>query len=591
MRTDPIGQILLQTTRLTAAQLDAVLRLQSTRRPRCELGHLLIEQGHITPQELMRALATQWHIPFIETIKPEQIKPELVRNINLTYLKHYKLLPIYLSDMEQAVAMADPLAIDAYDNVMNLLGRVLPRVAAPAAEIEQAISRCFYNREATHQAADDEAATDTAGSSLQEDLLNINHQEPTVRLVNTILFQAVNRRASDIHIESYDKEVKVRFRTDGVLHDIFSPPMDQYAALISRLKIMANLNIAERRLPQDGQCRIRIGQRELDIRISIIPTAGGERAVLRLLDRQGQNLSLDKIGFSSDIKNRFSRLISAPHGIILLTGPTGSGKTSTLYCAINLLNNHERNILTVEDPIEYQLPGIGQMQVKPKINLTFANCLRHILRQDPDVIMIGEIRDRETAEIATHASLTGHLVLSTLHTNDSVSAVTRMVDIGIEPYLIASSLIGVMAQRLVRTICPHCKTACKTEYNLALLLEENTLSDSQALRDQKNNSPFFNKQFYTGSGCEQCMQTGYHGRTGIFELLVIDDDLKSLVNQNADAQRIKELALRKGMRTLRGDGLRQALAGVTTVEEVLRVTQAKLIASDLDMTATVEEGV
>jgi general secretion pathway protein E len=324
---------------------------------------------------------------------------------------------------------------------------------------------------------------------------------------------------------------------------------------------MSNLNIAERRLPQDGQSRIKIGESLVDIRVSVIPTSGGERVVLRLLDKGSGELGLNEIGFGPEVLDSFRNLIRLSHGIILLTGPTGSGKTTTLYAAMSELNSEERNILTVEDPIEYQLPGVGQMQIKPKINLTFANCLRHILRQDPDVIMIGEIRDVETAEIAIQASLTGHLVLSTLHTNDSAAAVTRLIDMGIEPYLISSSVIAVMAQRLLRIICPQCKRPYKPEDEIISLWSEN----------EKISAP--ETQFYKGIGCENCLETGYLGRTGIFELLVIDNDIKELIDKRRGSHIIKEATVERGMSTLREDGLRKALAGETTLEEVCRVTQ------------------
>ena len=572
MQTESIGQILLKQTELTSEQLDLALRLQQTRRPRIELGKILIEKGFITPVQLTRALAQQWDIPYMDSISPDRIQSELARKLPLDFLKRQQLLPITNEQGRFAVALADPLNVGAFDAVLNLLNQHGERVLCPAGEIEQAISRCYYHQ--TNLASSQKDKLDTSGKkakadpgitnqSKQEDLLNIAHQAPIVKQVNTILFQAVNHRASDIHIEPYEDEVKVRFRVDGVLHDVFTPAKDHVAALISRLKIMANLNIAERRLPQDGQSRIKIGDKELDVRVSIIPTSGGERVVLRLLDRAGPGLSMEQIGFQPDIKEQFKSLINSPHGIILLTGPTGSGKTTTLYCVINELNTHERNILTVEDPIEYQLPGVGQMQVKPKINLNFANCLRHILRQDPDVIMIGEIRDVETAEIAIHASLTGHLVLSTLHTNDSASAITRLIDMDIEPYLISSSLIAVMAQRLLRVICPHCKTACKIEHNLTNLPDSHT-------------ETLMANQYYTGSGCPQCLDTGYFGRTGIFELLTVDDEIKELIVKQAPAYIIKEAALKKGMRSLRDDGLRQAKKGVTTIEEILRITQANI---------------
>ncbi len=555
MQTESLGQILLNQTDLTAEQLDWALRLQQTRRPRLSLGQILLENNLINPDQLGRALAQQWNIPFIEKIPSDRIKSELLTRLPLDFLKKQRLLPITDNDGRIAIALADPLNVTAYDSVMNVIGRFCPRVLSPAPEIEKAISRCYYQttpkrpdkNNKLEKSADNTHSLNPAQNK-REDLLNIAHQAPIVKLVNTILFQAVNSRASDIHIEPYENEVKVRFRIDGVLHDVFKPPQHQIAAVISRLKIMANLNIAERRLPQDGQSRIKIGQNQLDMRVSTIPTSGGERVVLRLLDKGGPGLSVEQLGFAPDIRDRFNQLIQTPHGIILLTGPTGSGKTTTLYCA-------------VEDPIEYQLPGVGQMQVKPKINLTFANCLRHILRQDPDVIMIGEIRDVETAEIAIHASLTGHLVFSTLHTNDSASAVTRLIDMGIEPYLISSSLMAIMAQRLVRVICPQCKTACRIEDNLNSFI------------DEQKNPTVRQEQFYTGRGCSHCLETGYLGRTGIFELLVVDENIKELINKQAPAHTIKNAALENNMHTLRDDGLRQARAGFTTLEEVLRVTQ------------------
>ncbi|MBN1803778.1 MAG: type II secretion system ATPase GspE [Sedimentisphaerales bacterium] len=520
---------------------------------------------------------------YLETILPEHLNPELVRKLPLEFLKNQCAVPIVLEGGRVAIALADALNIEAYDAILNILtgtretikelwkpGQQCARITCPACEIEKAISSCYYNQSAfvNNDNPDEQANVnqdvDSGKNSIQthaEDLLNIANKAPIVKLVNNILFQAVHSRASDIHIEPYENEARVRFRIDGVLRNILTLQNQQIPALLSRLKIMANLNIAERRLPQDGQSRIKIGNNLVDIRVSVIPTLGGERVMLRLLDKSRGRLGLEQVGFSMEMLEYFRKLINLPHGIILLTGPTGSGKTTTLYAALNELNCQQRNILTVEDPIEYQLPGIGQMQVKPKINLTFASCFRHILRQDPDVIMIGEIRDLETAEIAIQASLTGHLVLSTLHTNDSASAITRLIDMGIEPYLISSSVVAVMAQRLIRVICPNCKTLCGPQDQMLSLLNE---KDKTSLAD---------RQLYKGCGCESCIQTGYTGRTGILELLVIDDDIKELTTKRADSHVIKQVAVEKGMSTLREDGLRKALAGQTTLDEVYRVTQ------------------
>ena len=508
---------------------------------------------------------------FLEAILPEQLNHRLVRKVPLEFLKAQCAIPIMLENGQVAIALADPLNIEAYDAILAILGQTCIKVVCPVSEIEQAISRCYYhstspdsNNENLNEQDLPGSNNDIDGTFVQtraEDLLNIANEAPAIKLVNKIFFQAVHSRASDIHIEPYENHARIRFRIDGILHDIFTLPKQQIAAFVSRLKIMANLNIAERRLPQDGQSRIKISQDLVDIRVSVIPTSGGERIVLRLLDNSSGELGLEKIGFSQGILGRFKNLIKIPHGIILLTGPTGSGKTTTLYAVLNELSSEERNILTVEDPIEYQLAGIGQMQVKPKIGLTFARCLRHILRQDPDTIMIGEIRDIETAQIAIQASLTGHLVLSTLHTNDSASAVTRLIDMGIEPYLISSSVIAVMAQRLLRVICPQCKKPYSPQEQMVSLLSENEEISAAGT------------QFYRGIGCKNCLETGYLGRTGIFELLVIDDDIKELIIKRRGSHIIKEAAVGKGMSTLREDGLHKALAGETTLEEVCRVTQ------------------
>ncbi len=542
-----------------------------TQDPRAGSGVWSLESG-VQPSE------------YLETISPEQLNPELVRRLPLEFLKNQCAIPVILEDGQVAIALADALNVEAYDAILSILagtteaikglwkpGQPCSRVTCPASEIEKAISRCYYQSTSAggdNGSSDVQSLTDEGSNSGEsgiqthaEDLLNIANKAPIVKLVNKIFFQAVHSRASDIHIEPYEDEARIRFRIDGVLHDVFTLPKHQIAALLSRLKIMANLNIAERRLPQDGQSRIKIGRDMVDIRVSVIPTLGGERVMLRLLDKGRGQLGLEQVGFSAEMINRFRNLINIPHGIILLTGPTGSGKTTTLYAALSELNCEERNILTVEDPIEYQLPGIGQMQVKPKINLTFANCFRHILRQDPDVIMIGEIRDLETAEIAIQASLTGHLVLSTLHTNDSASAITRLTDMGIEPYLISSSVIAVMAQRLIRVVCPQCKSSYGPQEQMISLWSE------------KEKASLVRGQFYKGLGCENCIQTGYMGRTGIFELLFIDDDIKDLTTKRAGSHVIKQVAVEKGMNTLREDGLSKALAGETTLEEVCRVTQ------------------
>jgi general secretion pathway protein E len=391
------------------------------------------------------------------------------------------------------------------------------------------------------------------------DLLEATDDAPIIRLVNSLLSQAIRERASDIHVEPFEKEVVARFRIDGILYNILTIQKRFQASIASRVKIMSGLNIAEKRLPQDGGMRIKIGGKDVDIRVSIVPTSFGERIVLRLLYRESALLPLDQIGFAGETLRRFEEFITKPHGIILVTGPTGSGKTTTLYGALSKINAPDKNIITIEDPVEYQLKGIGQIQVNPKIQLTFAAGLRSVLRQDPDVILVGEIRDGETAEIAIQAALTGHLVFSTLHTNDSAGAVTRLLDMKIEPFLISSSVMAILAQRLVRVLC----TQCREPYAL-------TQAELQELEIVPGAE---SRAAYRAKGCPACFQTGYLGRTAIYELLDIDDEMRQLIMKNADASTIKALAVRKGMKTLRQDGADKVLAGITSVDEVVRVTQ------------------
>ncbi len=561
-----LGQILLKETDLTMDQLDLVLRLQHTRRPKPNLGDLLIEKGFITRRQLCRALAVQWELPFIENIPQDKISGEIVGKVPIGFLKKNRIIPLMAKDNNIIIVVDNPLNIEAIDSIANIAGKYCRKAIASTDDLETAISKYYYDGQRSEQQerpseSGELEAEDFMPTRQREDILNVANIPPVVKLVNKILFTAVNSRASDIHIEPYENEAKVRFRIDGVLQENMLLPKKSVDPLISRLKITAGMNIAEKRLPQDGQCRIKVGDKNLDIRISSVPASGGERLVLRLLEKGHNKSNIESLGLEPDIKSKLINLTTRPHGMVLLTGPTGSGKTTTLYCMLNEINTHERNILTVEDPIEYELPGIGQMQIKPKIGLTFAVCLKHILRQDPDVIMVGEIRDNETAEIATHASLTGHLVLSTLHTNDSASAIFRLNNIGVEPYLIASALSGIMAQRLVRTVCPKCKTECKTEFDTYEIVKHSSISVK------------YQPTFYTGTGCEYCAHTGYFSRIAIAELMLIDDDLRELICKKTPSHIIKEKAIEKGMLTLRDDGLRHALMGTTSVEEVLRVTQ------------------
>lgn len=564
MKVELLGQILLRHTSLEEQQLTDALLQQTNGNQDERIGQILIRAGHVTEVEILKALAQQWWLSYLDNIPQEKLNKDLVANLPIEFLKKHKILPFKGEDETVNIAMSDPLDVMTFDAVVEMLGVHCKRVICASSVIEDRLSHYYYQSEgsATEALTELDSSMDFSGlssGSASEDLLNLANRAPVVKLVNTIFFQAVKSRASDIHIEPYEDQVTVRFRIDGVLHNRFNLPKQYVAALVSRLKVMANLNIAERRLPQDGRSRIKISENEIDIRVSTVPSSDGERVVLRLLDKTGARFRLDQLGFAPETEKEFRRLIHIPHGIILLTGPTGSGKTTTLYSVLSELNTEVRNIMTVEDPIEYKLAGIGQMQIHPKIGLTFANYLRHILRQDPDVIMVGEIRDLETAQIAIQAALTGHLVLSTLHTNDSASAITRLIDMGIEPYLVCSSVIGIMAQRLVRIICPECKAPYKPGE------DELELFDAQ-FKQHKDN-------LYQGTGCSNCIGTGYVGREGIFELMTIDDEIREKIMSNAGSNLVKQSAIKKGMFTLRQDGLRKALAGDTTIKEVIRVAQ------------------
>ena len=549
-----IGQVLLGRKSLAPEDLDAALSYQEQQAPDKRIGQILVEMGRVRENDVGKALAEQWGFSYVEEIPAASVGGDLLQHLPIEFFRKHGLLPFRPEQGELGLAVADPTDLMAIDAVMNTIGRPCARALAPRAVIESGLSQYYYHE--GDAAAETELKADgrlqsSSTETYTEDLLDLSKGAPIIKLVNAFLFQASQSRASDIHVEPYEDNVKVRFRIDGVLYTRSTLSKQYYAATVSRLKIMAKLNIAERRLPQDGRSRIKIGDRELDMRVSTIPTAWGERVVLRLLDDSGASFGLEQLGFEPETERQFRRLISQPHGIILLTGPTGSGKTTTLYGAITELNHDDRNIMTVEDPIEYRLAGVSQTQVLPKIGLTFAACLRHILRQDPDIIMIGEIRDLETARIAIQAALTGHLVFSTLHTNDAANAVTRLTDMGIEPYLVSSSVLGIMAQRLVRRLCPDCRRPAD--------------ASAQAISGGSPSLPV--------AGCPTCGGTGYRGRTGIFELLVLDDELRELVLANARAQAIKQAVLKKGMCTLRDDGLRKVARGVTTPEEVFRVTQ------------------
>ncbi|UCG11741.1 MAG: type II secretion system ATPase GspE [Deltaproteobacteria bacterium] len=547
---------------INSEDLEEALTVQATQGER--LGQILLQQKKITESQLLSALASQLDLEVMESIADEQLRFDLVQQLPIQYLKKNLIFPFETEDGILRVAVNDPLRLEFFDDLRILYGKKeIHLVLAPAREIVSAINRTYGQADDTAEQIIEDLNQEESQSLLTEleesaDLLDETSDAPIIKLVNQIFSQAVKSGASDIHIEPYKQQLLVRLRLDGVLHNVLSPPRRLHAAIVSRIKVLARLNIAEKRLPQDGRMDVKIGERQVDVRVSCLPTAFGERVVLRLLEKTGKLLSMKETGLSQSALEEMVRLIQLPYGIILVTGPTGSGKTTTLYAALNHINSPDKNILTIEDPIEYQLDGIGQMQVNPKINLTFANGLRSMVRQDPDVILVGEIRDLETAEIAIQASLTGHLVFSTLHTNDAASAITRLIDMGIEPFLASSSVQAIVAQRLVRLLCPRCKEAYEPEeWEFAEMgLQEHTRSS-----------------IFRATGCSRCLDTGYRGRMGIFEFLRMSESIKNLLLKTSDANQIKQAAVAEGMTTLRDDGNQKILEGKTTISEVLRVTQ------------------
>jgi general secretion pathway protein E len=490
--------------------------------------------------------------------KPEAIAVDVVPG---EYALKHQLLPVAVEDGVLVVAIGSADSLPAVDDLGIILNRPVRPVMADASLIKDRIEERFLEDILSHLPADDASVTEIDDTTDLADLQKMATESAVVQMVNLIFAQAVRDGASDIHVEPYEREVKVRYRIDGMLHDMIRPPKRMQAALVSRLKILGEMNIAERRLPQDGRIKLTIAGRQIDVRVSIVPTVYGERAVMRILDKTTALLGLEELGMHTDTQAIYRKLISVPYGIILVTGPTGSGKSTTLYASLQEIYSPKTNILTIEDPVEYQVPGIGQIQVRPNIGLTFASGLRSIVRQDPDVIMVGEIRDHETAEIAIHAALTGHLVFSTLHTNDAAGAVTRLLDMGVEPYLAASSLVGVVAQRLVRRICANCS--------------EPDTPDMDALKSVGiAPEDIQGRNILRGRGCDKCQGSGFRGRQGVYELLMIDETVRHLTVERASASVIKNHALEKqGMRTLLGDGRLNVLNGKTTPEEVLRVCQ------------------
>lgn len=561
-KTGLLGKILLDNKSITPEKLDIALKEQASldKAGSRLLGDILVSLGFISEEDLFNALSQQFGLKYLKFSEFPKVVPAGAYP-TVKFMKQYKFVPLGMNETAMKIAISDPLNEYVLDALQSFTDRSLEIYLSSEKDIMEAIEQFFGSNVQMTSIMEGMREEDAGeeGIELSEDvhhLRDMAFEAPIVKLVNMLITRAVESRTSDIHIEPFENNVKVRFRIDGALTDIESLPKRIQAAVISRIKIMSRLNIAERRLPQDGRIKLRVSGRDIDLRVSSIPTSYGESIVMRILDRGTALVILEYLGFPEDILKKYKKLITTPYGMLLVTGPTGSGKTTTLYASLNNINSPDKKIITIEDPIEYQIDGINQIHVKPQIGLTFANGLRHIVRQDPDVIMVGEIRDLETADIAIHSALTGHLVFSTLHTNDAPGAVTRLLDMGIEGFLVSSSLIGVLAQRLVRVICPKCKEPFKPEQKFFDKIE---ISEDLTT--------------YHGAGCDECRSTGYVGRTGIFELMSVDGEIRQLILDKVSSDVIRQRAVSKGMQILRDCGWQKVKEGVTTIEEVLRVSQ------------------
>lgn len=568
---DQIVKLLAEAGELSE---DRVLELQKLEQETGQtIDRLVLQKGYIHENEILKLLGEAMGYEVKIDLRDDNVPKDFVNLIPVQFARNYNLVGLANGSEDthgpMLVATCAPLDVHPMDDLASMLGIEIEPILSPKAEITSLINRAYKSKsdvvgEALDDLSEDDISSLAAEVDEGEDLLNIANKAPIIKLVNMILFNALKMRVSDVHLQPYPDRLQIRYRVDGILYDMESAPKKVQEAIISRIKIMGKMDIAERRLPQDGRASLKLGEGDVDVRISSIPTSTGERMVLRLLDKTSKVYRLGQIGMEPESLERFRHYISFTHGIILVTGPTGSGKTTTLYAAMEELNGHEKNILTIEDPIEYNLDGISQVQVNNKKGLTFAAGLRSFLRQDPDIMFVGEIRDRETAEIAIRAALTGHLVFSTVHTNDSASSVTRLLDIGLEPYLVSSSLVLVIAQRLVRLLCPKCKKQVDPDPPLMKKLEEAGLSLSM----------FEGGKVWIGAGCDYCFNSGYSERTAIYELLPIDDVIKEQVMDHASATVIKRSAVeRDAITTLRADGLAKVVRGQTTIEEVMRVTQ------------------
>ena len=535
------------------------------------IDEALLNCPYFTEESVLKLFAEALGWEFLPEISAKDVPVEFIEAVPATYAQHHYLVGIKTDadNGELTVVLSRPLDANTLDNVSKMMGLPVSAAVSTRATITSVIDVAYEQKSTVIDEVVEELDSQNLDQlvdevSTSDDLLDVVNRPPVIRLVNDILFRALQLRASDIHVHPYESKIQIRYRIDGILYDTLSLNKNVLPLVISRIKVMAGMDIAERRLPQDGRCSVRLGQREVDLRISTVPTSYGERSVLRLLDKSTGLYGLNELGLRNEDLQKFDSLLNRSHGVIFVTGPTGSGKSTTLYACLNRINSAEKNVITIEDPIEYQLGGISQIQVASKKGMTFATSLRHVLRQDPDVIMIGEVRDIETARMAIQSSLTGHLVFSTLHTNDSAGAVSRLLDLGVEPYLVSSSLIAIIAQRLVRKVCPDCKEPVNPSSHELIELGLDKMDNDSGI-------------FFVGAGCERCFQTGYRGRTGIYEMMLIDSETQNLIYKRESAGVIKRNALNKGLKTLRMDGARKVLDGITTISEVLRVTQADAI--------------
>jgi len=555
MERKELGQILIERGLIQTEQLAEALELQN--KTKKFLGEILIEKGYVKKEDILDALNIQKKADFVILSKLKGIKPEVVKIIDENIARRFTCIPIARENDTLTVAMKDPTDIVAIDTIRKLTGLKLKVVRASEKEIEEFIEKFYTEFDSIPETISKLEEVPEEKEEIDVNQLKIAAEDvPIVRFVNSLFVNAIEKRATDIHLEPQEKDVAVRFRIDGVLYNFPSPPKSAYPGVVTRLKILSNLDIGERRLPQDGRFKVKMGLKEVDIRISTLPTIYGEKVEMRLLDKEKLVLSMEELGFEKEELERFKDALKRPYGMIIVTGPTGSGKTTTLYSGLSFINTPEKNIVTIEDPVEYQLKGINQVQVKPKIGLTFANILRHILRQDPDIIMIGEIRDVETAQIAIQASLTGHLVITTLHTNDTVSTISRLYYMGVEPYLIADAVNLVVSQRLVRKICNECKIV--------------DMEGTETLKNYEVKGETLIA--YKGKGCPNCNYTGYYGRTGVYETLEFTRKIREMVLQKKSDDEIRDWAVKNGMKTLREMAVKKVIDGITTLSEALTVT-------------------